>query len=190
MKHGGERDIEVKRVRFETGIEQSALVAAPDSLLGRIISAMRPGAEAGACAGAGERGYDGGWHVPSPDSAKSPLAARNAGEALRLNVRDSDATLVVVIGGRDDGDAHLAARMARHAGKPCMTLALPERSLKLSPETIAALHGWCARFEVRTLHVSGQNEERAPGIQAMTAAAIAALIAFVPYDLPLPGGPA
>lgn len=142
-----------------------------------IVSANRPGAEAGALEAAQDRGADvDGCACTGGGHPRGPVASASPGEALRRNVRDSDATIVAVFGDRDAGDRFLATRIAKKMGRPCVTVALPTRMSRMSADAVRALLEWAHRNGATRIHVTGPSEAKAPGIEAATAAVVGALL--------------
>jgi predicted Rossmann fold nucleotide-binding protein DprA/Smf involved in DNA uptake len=80
-------------------------------------------------------------------------------ERTRRNVLDSDATLILYRGKLRGGTA-LTARLARHHGRPCLTVALETAP---RPE---AIRDWLVERAVHVLNVAGPRESEAPGIHA------------------------
>jgi hypothetical protein len=176
---------------FQKTFLGDSLWPTPTKLLERVVSAGRPGPEAEALraakaagrqvGGVAVRGAPALLHVPNE-------LAGNAGEALRLNIANSDATLVVVIGDQDDGDKLLATRIALKMRKPCMTLALPNRRARVSPRTAAQLVAWARGHDVKTLHVTGPGESQEPGIGELARLAVEALLAAADAESATPEG--
>ena len=77
-----------------------------------------------------------------------------------LNVRDSDATLVLTLGAAAGGTA-LTVELARRLGRPLLVLDLAEQP---ADEAAPALRAWLARTRPGTLNVAGPRESEAPGI--------------------------
>lgn len=142
-----------------------------------IVSANRPGAEAGALEAALDRGVSvDGCSCTGGGHPQGLVASASPGEALHRNVRDSDATIVVVFGGPNDGDSTLAIRIAKKMGRPCVTVALPTRKSRMSADAVRALLEWVQRNGAARIHVTGPCEDKAPGIEAATAAVVGALL--------------
>lgn len=77
----------------------------------------------------------------------------------RLNVRDSDATLILCRG-PPTGGTRLTAAIARRMGRP---LRIADLSRRAQAPAAAA---WLRRHGVRRLNVAGPRESQAPGIGA------------------------
>ncbi len=80
-------------------------------------------------------------------------------ERTRLNVRDSDATLILCRGPLGGGTL-LTARIARELGRPLRIADLSRR-----PQAPAAA-AWLRRHGVRRLNIAGPRESQAPGVGA------------------------
>ncbi len=107
-----------------------------------------------------------GWCPRARRAEDGPIAARyplretpshDYAQRTVWNVRDSDATLVLVRD-RPAGGTRLSIDAARRHGKPCRVVVLggSER-----PADVAA---WLRRARVRVLNVAGPRESEAPGI--------------------------
>ena len=132
----------------QTGVDRAALDVA-----------LALGIGCGGWCPRGRRAEDGSIaaRYPVRETPSSAYAQRTG-----WNVRDSNATLVLVRG-RPAGGTRLAIDAAERHGKPCRVVVLggPER-----PADIAA---WLGRERVRTLNVAGPRESEAPGIGAEAA---------------------
>jgi len=80
----------------------------------------------------------------------------------RLNVRDSDATLIVARGELFGGSL-LTFESARSEGKPVLHLDLDRID---AAEATQRLRDWLAAVQPRTLNVAGPRASEAPGIFA------------------------
>ncbi|MFM7143394.1 MAG: putative molybdenum carrier protein [Alphaproteobacteria bacterium] len=85
------------------------------------------------------------------------------------NVRDSDATLVMVVGEPTKGSA-LTIRRAIARGKPHLVLDVRDA------DSVARARSWLDSTNVRRLNVAGPRESSAPGIQALAAAILRAIL--------------
>jgi hypothetical protein len=88
----------------------------------------------------------------------------------RLNVRDSDATLVMARG-RLTGGTALTLAIARSLGRPHRVLDLSE---DIDPQDV---RGWLAREQVRILNIAGPRESSHPGIYEEALAVLTTLLA-------------
>jgi hypothetical protein len=88
----------------------------------------------------------------------------------RLNVRDADATLILLRGPLAGGTA-LTADTARALGRGVLVVDLAN---PLDPEDVAA---WVRREGVQDLNVAGPRESEVPGIYAEARAFLTALLA-------------
>ena len=130
-----------------------------------IISAGSPGADRGALQAAIELDVGaGGWFSPegdTPDIFASRLRPTTSiGLARRLNVQDSDATLIITVGAEMAGPAAFAAKHAQQQRRQCKHLALPLGvETRLSDATERALIDWLSPFNI--LHVCGDGTAEA-----------------------------
>lgn len=106
--------------------------------------------------------------------AEAPSAAYE--ERTRWNVRDADATLVLVLGRPDAGTA-LTIEAARALGRPLRVVQLEGESRRAAEEVAA----WVRALGVGELNVAGPRESLRPGIHA-------AALAFVGHLLEVLGG--
>ena len=124
------------------------------------------------CAGwcpRGRRAEDG------PIAARYPLretASADYAERTRLNVRDSDGTLVLNRG-VPVGGTRLTMRCTREAGRPLLVLdlAAPRRG------AAALARAWIAENRIAALNVAGPRESTVPGIQREAVAFLTHLLA-------------
>ena len=125
----------------QTGVDRAALDAA-----------LAAGVPIGGWCPRGRRAEDG----PIPECYPlTETPRRDYAERTEWNVRDSDATLMLVSGKAFGGTA-LTLAIAEKLGRPCIAVA---------PETDpAALRSWLARHGVAVLNVAGPRESESPGI--------------------------
>ncbi len=97
-------------------------------------------------------------------------AARSYATRTRLNVRDSDATLILCRG-RPSGGTALTVDFAERLAKPVRIVDLD------APEPVADSRAWIAETGVRVLNVAGPRESSSPGIGAAAAAFLTTLFA-------------
>ena len=145
----------------------------------RLVSGGQTGVDRAALDVALARGLPcGGWCPRGRKAEDGPIAARyplqetptaEYPQRTEWNVRDSDATLLLHRGATDRGTA-LTARLCRRLGRPLL-----EVDLDRPPEP-AQLRQWLAEHGVRILNVAGPRESSAPGIQALAAAFLAAVL--------------
>ncbi len=133
----------------QTGVDRAALDVA--RTLGMAHGGWCP---------AGRRAEDG--PIPQCYSLRETPGAGYAQRTL-WNVRDSDATLVLVLGAYGGGTG-LTVRAARFSGKPCMVVDLQQITLP------GAVADWLRERRVRTLNVAGPRESQRPGVGALAAA--------------------
>jgi hypothetical protein len=139
----------------------------------KIVSGGQTGADRAALDVALERGVPiGGWVPKGRLAEDGPIPERYTGLAetessdpairTRLNVRDSDATLIVSHGPLAGGSL-LTLQEARRRGKPVLHLDL----LETTPETAAArLRLWLVVADARTLNVAGPRASKDAAIFA------------------------
>ena len=120
----------------------------------------------------------GGWVPRGRRAEDGPVAdrypmreapSRAYGRRTLLNVRDSDATLVLSQGAPTGGTA-LTAQYARRLGKPLLLVDLAEAP----PTTL--VRDWLARHRLNVLNVAGPRESGCPGIYAAASTYLAALL--------------
>jgi len=93
-------------------------------------------------------------HYPLQETASASYRVRT-----RLNVRDSDATLILCRGPLRGG-TRLTAAIARRMGRP---LRITDLSRRVQAPAVAA---WLRRHGVIRLNIAGPRESQAPGIGA------------------------
>ena len=138
----------------QTGVDRAALDAA-----------LARGVPVGGWCPAGRWAEDG----PVPD--RYPLretGTADPAERTRLNVRDSDATLVLAPGPVAGGTA-LTVEAARALGRP--VLVVPPR-----PDAVGGAVAWVGRGGVAVLNVAGPRESEAPGVYDAALAFVGAVL--------------
>jgi len=95
----------------------------------------------------------------SRSAIRSSRRRRSVRAAHEVNVRDSDATLILALG-ELSGGSRLTADAARSAAKPLLV-----GRLNLY-DTARAVEEFVEAHRVRTLNVAGPRESRWPGIHA------------------------
>lgn len=146
----------------------------------KIVSGGQTGVDRAALDAALELGLPcGGWCPRGRKALDGPIPARyplqETGSAdynvrTRLNVRDSDATLILNCGELSGGAAY-TLKVARELGKPCLVVNLDEGA-----EASLALD-WLAQNAVRVLNVAGPRENKCPGIRQQARAFLLRLLA-------------
>ena len=139
----------------QTGVDRAALDVA-----------MGLGLDCGGWVPRGRRAEDG----PVPD--RYPLretVASSYANRTRLNVRDTDATLILTRGEPTGGTA-LTVDMAARLDRPMLIL-----NLEADPDPATARQ-WLASLRVRLLNVAGPRESGCPGIYQQARAFLEALL--------------
>jgi hypothetical protein len=151
--------------------------------LQKIVSGGQTGADRAALEFALEHGIlVGGWvprgrlaeDGPIPDHYPGLREAPSQDPALRtaLNVRDSDATVILSHGALSGGSL-LTLREASRAGKPVLHLDLDALSLQAAG---ARLRGWLHEHHPGVLNVAGPRASHDPRIAGATRAVLAAAL--------------
>ena len=148
----------------------------------RIVSGGQTGVDRAALDAAMARGVSvGGWCPAGRWAESGPIPARyplretrtaDPAERTRLNVRDSDGTLVLAPAGVGGGTA-LTVALARELG--CPVLVVPPR-----PDVVDDILAWLQTHEIRTLNVAGPRASEAPGVYASSLAVVGAVLDRVP----------
>ena len=103
----------------------------------------------------------GRWAEDGPIAPRYPLRATPSAlthQRTRWNVRDSEATLVLLRRGRADRGTLDTVRLARRLGRPCRI------ADSGSGRSLAACLLWLRVHHVRALNVAGPRESSDPGI--------------------------
>jgi len=142
----------------QTGVDRAALDAA-----------LAVGIDCGGWCPAGRRAEDGRIpdRYPLQETPEQAFAVRT-----RLNVRDSDATLILTTGPLTGGTA-LTREFAMSLGRPCRVVDLD------GPAEPAEIRAWLATRAVRCLNVAGPRESGQPGIGERARRYLDALLASV-----------
>lgn len=145
-------------------------------LIAKVISGGQTGADRAALDWACENGGPhGGWCPKGRMAADGPLAPHyqlcetdSAGyrQRTKLNVRDSDATLVLNTGTLDGGTLQ-TVRFAQTLKKPHLVLQLDELT---APQAEQHVRAWLLSGRFGALNVAGPREEKRPGIYALAKA--------------------
>lgn len=88
-----------------------------------------------------------------------------------LNVRDSDATLVISSGKIGNG-TELTIKMAEKMNKPLMIIDLEDNNVFVEED----FNHWLAEYNVETLNIAGPRESSNPGIYEKTFQLLQALL--------------
>jgi hypothetical protein len=122
----------------------------------------------------------GGWAEDFPDPpgllARYPrleeTPSAGPAERTRWNVRDSDASLILVDRGgmTVSGGTQLANAVADELGKPCLALDVA------APDAAARLSAWLATVKPELLSIGGPRESEAPGIYAKARALLESVL--------------
>ncbi|WP_457665119.1 putative molybdenum carrier protein [Thiolapillus sp.] len=133
----------------------------------RIVSGGQTGVDRAALDVALQLGLPcGGWCPKGRLALDGPLEERyplheteSADYAVRtrLNVRDSDATLILNCGELTGGTAY-TLRVAEKLGRPVLVQDMDHG------EDTAQVHAWLATHRVHVLNVAGPRENKCPGI--------------------------
>jgi 2'-5' RNA ligase len=150
-------------------------------MLRRVVSGGQTGVDRAALDVAAELGFESGgwcpagrWAEDGPIDRRYPLAetpSADPEERTRLNVRDSDATLVLVPG---EGPApspgtNLTIEEAGRQSRPIFVLRIPGSA----PADAAR---WIDEHKIRTLNIAGPRESEAPGLHAAASEVLRAVL--------------
>jgi hypothetical protein len=149
-------------------------IAMNPSVVERIVSGGQTGVDRAALDFAIESGIaHGGWCPKGRLASDGPLDARyqlveteSAGyrQRTKLNVRDSDATLVINTGELGGGTLQTVL-FARQARKPHLVIQLDELDV---PTGAAQIVAWLSLECIKVLNIAGPREEKRAGIYAAT----------------------
>lgn len=148
------------------------------AIISAIISGGQTGADRGALTAAIQLGLDfGGW-APAGYRAEDGTVpeifrvrmretnARDYGLRTRLNIQDSDATLIISFATELSGGSSFTAKHAKQQRKPCKHLVLPARGETRIPDAVrSAVLAWIADRRIGVLNVAGPRESKEPGIE-------------------------
>jgi Circularly permutated YpsA SLOG family len=151
------------------------MVEQPAGWPNRIISGGQVGVDRAALDWAMEHDVPhGGWCPQGRRAIDGELPARyqlqeadspSYAKRTRLNVRDSDATLIINQGALDGG-TRLTVKCAEQLGKPHLCVQVDEDHLL---EALANdVRRWLREGRFHTLNVAGPRETKRPGIYAIT----------------------
>lgn len=148
--------------------------------LQRIVSGGQTGVDRGALDAAIALGLPHGGWCPSGRRAEGgtipdryqleETPSADYAVRTRLNVRESDATLILSAGDPTGGTA-LTVRLAKKEGRPHLVL-----DLLADPDPEVA-RSWIQATGVRVLNVAGPRESKCPGIAAQATAFLLAALA-------------
>ncbi len=140
---------------------------APGPMVTRIVSGGQTGVDRAALDVALDLGVDcGGWVPLGRRTEDGPLpeiyplretASADYVTRTRLNVRDSDATLILTRG-KPSGGTALTVECALSLRRPHLVVDLNR------PTDLAKAKAWLTRRRIRVLNVAGPRESSAPGI--------------------------
>jgi hypothetical protein len=97
-------------------------------------------------------------------------------ERTKLNVADSDGTLVIARGSLSGGTA-LTRDHARALGKPVLLIDISEVSIE---DAVRTIQEWIARSKITTLNVAGPRASEDPSIYADVHAVLTAALRWRP----------
>lgn len=143
-----------------------------------IISGGQTGADRGGLDAAIELGLSfGGWapkgwraedrEIPIIYAAQMrESASPEYGMRTRLNVQDSDGTLLISLGAQLIGGSKYTADAARQQRKPCKHLVLPAGGKsRIADDIKHAVLDWIRDRQIRVLNIAGPRESKEPGLQ-------------------------
>jgi hypothetical protein len=141
-----------------------------------IVSDASPGAARGGQDAAIELDLGhGGWHASGDDPPEiyrdrmRATSSTNRGIARRLNVQDSDGTLILSFAPKLFRSAAYIADAAEQQRKAYLHVVLPQGDRSQMPEAVAAdIRDWIRESRISILHVAGPSEDEEPGIEAAT----------------------
>jgi hypothetical protein len=136
-----------------------------------IVSGGQTGVDQAALDAARELGLKYGGYIPRGRwTEDGPLSSAYEGmvetdspgptQRTKLNVKESDATLIITRGGCEGGTL-LTAETARKAGKPYLIIDLAQRARDLA---WLEIRGWLRAVEPARLNVAGPRASKDPAI--------------------------
>ena len=139
----------------QTGVDRAALDAA-----------LALGLSAGGWCPQGRRAEDGEIpaRYPLVETSSSKYPART-----RMNVHDSDATLILTLGVLDSG-SRLTASFAQREGKPFLVVQLD------AADALERARAWLAQVQPRVLNVAGPRASKQHGVYGRTFAFLSRLL--------------
>ncbi|MEW6766011.1 MAG: putative molybdenum carrier protein [Pseudomonadota bacterium] len=148
-----------------------------DAAIRKIVSGGQTGADRAALDFAIAHGIEhGGWCPAGRKAEDGPIDARYAlteteggyARRTRLNVRDSDGTLVLNLGELADGTLS-TVNHARRMKRPCLVAQL---DAGLSEGLLQNIWRWLSENAIEVLNVAGPRESKRPGIYGLTFACL------------------
>ena len=141
-------------------------------LVSEIVSGGQTGVDRAALDWASQRGViHGGWCPKGRLAADGPLPdhyllreTESTGyrQRTKLNVKDSDATLIFNMGPLDGGTLQ-TVRFAQTLRKPHLVVQIDEMALEAAAQNVRT---WLVAGRFLTLNVAGPREEKRPGVYA------------------------
>jgi predicted Rossmann fold nucleotide-binding protein DprA/Smf involved in DNA uptake len=131
----------------QTGVDRAALDVA-----------LSLGIPCGGWCPKGRRAVDG---IISDRYPLQETETSNYKQRTRLNVRDSDGTLVINRGALDGGTAY-TVELADKLEKPCLVVDADD------PLAVEKIRHWLINSQIRVLNVAGPREEKRPEISGQT----------------------
>lgn len=163
---------------FEQAFPYPSIQADPDWLPGAIVSGGQTGADRAALDWARNHGIKhGGWCPRGRLASDGPLplhyhlretASAGYRQRTRLNVQDSDATLIFNTGELDGGTLQ-TVRFAERMNKPHCVVQLDQSDLGGAALQVVE---WLKQGKFSTLNIAGPREEKRPGIYALVLAVL------------------
>ena len=143
-----------------------------------IVSGAQTGADRGGLQAAIDLGLGyGGWAPQGWRAEDGTVPAvyrehmrestsRDYGLRTRLNVQDSDGTLIISFAEQLTGGSAFTARAAKSQRKPCKHLVLPAKGETRIPDAVrTSLLEWIRDQRISVLNVAGPRESKEPGIE-------------------------
>lgn len=158
----------------ETVFRRRLQTSLPDWLPNMVVSGGQTGVDRAALDWAcNHRIPHGGWCPQGRRASDGPLSLKyqlreteSAGyrQRTKLNVQDSDATLILNVG-ELDGGTQQTLQFAERMGKPHLVVQLDQRG---PDESAGCITEWLITGKFGTLNVAGPREEKRPGIYELT----------------------
>ena len=155
-------------------------------MIKKIISGGQTGADQGGLDFALEYGIEaGGWCPKGRICENGVIPARYPVEEVeeddynlrtKLNVRDSDGTLLIIRDGFMEEGTHLTVDYCKELSKPQFLVDLKIMSGQMQ-SIYSALADWIDKNQISVMNVAGNRESNSPGIQKETAELLTKLFA-------------